>query len=91
MWVSDGDDAGQPAPPTCVQGEGDQAAELTLGHRAEAEQRLLGHPVAPVLLLDGEVADLGPVAVHDARRSSRRSRIRQIASAMTRALSVCSA
>ena len=54
-----------PAGAGVAQGEPEQAAELALGHGAEAEQGLRRDEVGARLLLHGQGADLRPVAVHD--------------------------
>lgn len=61
----DRDHSGQPPAALGEQGEAEQAPELALGHRVDAEERERGDDGGGLVLLDGEVPDLGAVAVDE--------------------------
>ena len=71
VWVTTETIPGEPSSAGFAQGEAQQAAELTLGHRAQTEQRQPGHVARARVLLDGEVADLRSVAVDDDHAPAR--------------------
>ena len=64
-WVTTEATSGPRGPATFGSTRVRRLAELALGHGAQGEERLGGNEVGGLFLLDGQVADLGAVAVDE--------------------------